>query len=216
MFKRKRIAILASSLALATAGATTFVLVTAPAASASTQVMADIKDVPPRDTVSREIPFSSSTRGKVVHVGLIPYGATSTRGCAFGLLSTSYTYGGFTFEVENSTWPENTCSADVVAAYVTPFRTWSTSSLLPGRSKGWTWNNANPLSSIHLAGVDVPNVAGCSLQVSRTFYRQQPDGEREFVLYVRNNGTVECTGTVLLARVASSRTWSVGSLRPGR
>ena len=52
------------------------------------------------------------------------------------------------------------------------------------------------------------------MMISRTFYRQQPGGEREFVLYVRNNGTVTCTGTVLLAKVTATKSWTT-SFGPG-
>ena len=172
--KRKRIAILASTLALATTGAAALVVVTAPAASASTQVASDIVSALGHHVAWDRIQLQHP--GKVVQVGLLPYGADSTHGCAFGLLSTWYTHGAFRFQVENSSADEHTCSADVVAAYVTPFRTWSTGSLLPGRSRGWTWNNAADFRLSGRAGR-----TGCGrLLVAGQPYVLSGGGEREF------------------------------------
>jgi hypothetical protein len=52
--------------------------------------------------------------------------------------------------------------------------------------------------------------------VTRTWYAQQPSGEREFKFTVKNVGAIACQGDIQLAVVTNSASsWSVGSMSPG-
>jgi hypothetical protein len=86
-------------------------------------------------------------------------------------------------------------------------------------SKSWTWNNANPLTASHIVGV-APSGAtsgdACELEVTRTWYVQQPGGEQVFKFTVKNVGGIACQGDIQLAMSTSaSSSWSTGTLAAG-
>lgn len=111
------------------------------------------------------------------------------------------------------------CRTRVVVGATDVYRSWSTGQLQPGAERGWRWNNANPLSWAYLAGL-APHVASatsdCRMEVTRTWYMEQPGGEREFYLKVRNVGSTACTGDVLLARRPPVLRPSASQIAPGR
>jgi hypothetical protein len=97
--------------------------------------------------------------------------------------------------------------------------TWAAGTLSPGATKAWTWNNANPLNAAHfvnIAPTGATSTKTCELEVTRSWYTQQPSKERQFNFTVKNVGSISCTGTVLLATNTNARSsWSTGTLSPG-
>ncbi len=154
----------------------------------------------PGATATRTWDFGSAQAGRVLHVNLLANGATNAADCVLEVTRTWVTGQSFSVEIKNT--GTIACGGDVIVSAVDPLRTWSTGALNAGAARSWRWNNANPLTSVYFAGLSAPS--GCSLQVTRTGYRQQPGGEREFYLTVRNIGSSACTGDVLLARTSAT------------
>ena len=96
--------------------------------------------------------------------------------------------------------------------------TWYTGTVAAGATQSWTWNNANPLSSVYKVGF-APTGAGtttqCSFGVDRSWYSQLSSGERKFHFVLRNRGTLACGATVLLAQAAAASVGNSGFLSPG-
>lgn len=145
-------------------------------------------------------------------VGLSPLGASSTP-CQFEVTRTWYVQqpGGereFHFTVKNV--GTITCTTDIRLASTTTSTSWSTGTLAAGAQNTWHWNNANPLDLVYLPGLSPLGASGstaCQLEVTREWYVQRinTDGsaEREFYFTVRNPGSLSCSGTILLASIAS-------------
>jgi hypothetical protein len=155
-------------------------------------------------------------------VGLSPVGASTTGPCRFEVTRTwdVQQYGGereFHFNIKNT--GSVACGANILLAFQTRSSTWATGGIDAGASKSWTWNNANPLTASHVVGI-APSGAtssnSCQLEVTRTWYAQQPTGEREFKFTVKNVGAIACQGDIQLAVINNvNSSWSTGSMSPG-
>jgi hypothetical protein len=158
----------------------------------------------------------------VYKVGLSPSGATSAGACQFKVIRSwdIQQPGGereFHFIVQNT--GSISCSTNILLQSQAAMTTWSTGTVSVGATQSWTWNNANPLNSAHFVNVSPTGATGsttCELEVTRSWYVQQPGGEREFRFHVKNVGTLACGGTVLLAsNTNANSSWATGTLAPG-
>ena len=97
---------------------------------------------------------------------------------------------------------------------------WFTGTIAAGSSKTFYWNNANPLNSSYVVGLDpVGATIGqqCQMEVTRQWYQQKPGGEREFWFTVKNIGTFNCGANLLLRGLpAANGTWNTGVMSPGQ
>lgn len=158
----------------------------------------------------------------VYKVGFSPSGATTAGACQFTVvrswdLQQPTGEREFHFIVQNS--GAIACSANVLLQSQAAMTTWATGTISPGATVGWTWNNANPLNATHLVNLAPAGASGsstCELEVTRSYYVQQPTGERELRFQVKNSGAIACSGTVLLARNSNvGPSWATGTLAPG-
>jgi hypothetical protein len=81
------------------------------------------------------------------------------------------------------------------------------------------WNNANPLTATYVAGVSPTGSTGsstCEIEVTRSWYVQQPTGEQEFHFLLKNVGAIACQGNVQLVQTTNADSaWANGTLVPG-
>jgi hypothetical protein len=154
-------------------------------------------------------------------VGLSPVGASTASPCTFEVTRTWDVQkpGGereFHFYVKNIS--AITCGANILLDSKSRVATWATGGLDVGASKSWTWNNANPVTSSFFVGIapsGATSTTACELEVTRSWYAQQPGGEREFKFTVKNVGGIACQGDVQLAMTSSlAGSWSTGALDP--
>ncbi len=166
--------------------------------------------------------WNNSSLTAAYQVGLSPIGASISSPCKLEVTRTwdVQKYGGereFHFYVKNT--GAITCGANILLDSTQRSSTWTTGGMEPGASKSWTWNNANPLSAAHFAGVSPSGATSandCELEVTRAWYVQQPSGEREFKFTVKNVGDIACQGDIQLAQTTSSSSiWSTGAMSPG-
>ncbi|OJT26085.1 hypothetical protein BO221_09680 [Archangium sp. Cb G35] len=166
--------------------------------------------------------WNNSSATSAYEVGLSPTGAATTGPCQFEVTRTwdVQQYGGereFHFNIKNI--GSITCGTNILLDSQTRTATWATGGIDVGASKSWTWNNANPLTASHIVGVSPSGATSanpCQLEVTNTWYTQQPGGEREFKFTVKNVGAIACQGDIQLASVTSSASsWSTGTLAPG-
>jgi hypothetical protein len=166
--------------------------------------------------------WNNSSATAAYTVGLSPTGASTTSPCQFEVTRTwdVQQYGGereFHFYIKNI--GSIACGANILLESQARSATWATGGIEAGASKSWTWNNANPLTASHLVGI-APNGAtssnSCQLEVTNTWYTQQPTGEREFKFTVKNVGAIACQGDIQLAVITNANSsWSTGSLAAG-
>ncbi|HEX4422557.1 MAG TPA: hypothetical protein VH165_31800, partial [Kofleriaceae bacterium] len=155
-------------------------------------------------------------------VGLSPIGASTTSVCQFQVthawdVQQNTGEREFHFDIQNT--GSITCGADILLASATRSNTWSTGGINAGASQSWTWNNANPLTASHFVGISPTgstSTATCQLEVTRSWYVQQPTGEREFHFTIKNVGSIACQGDVQLAlATAADSSWSTGVMASG-
>ncbi|GLZ81562.1 hypothetical protein Afil01_63690 [Actinorhabdospora filicis] len=154
-------------------------------------------------------------------VGFSPSGASTSAVCQFQVTRTWYVQqpGGereFHFTIKNT--GTISCGTTILLNSLSAFTNWSTGGVNPGATQTWQWNNANPLNSAHLVGLIPSGATGttaCQFEVTRTWYVQQPGGEREFHFNVKNVGTIACSASIRLANATTSTSWSTGALSPG-
>lgn len=155
-------------------------------------------------------------------VGLSPIGASTVSACQFEVIRTwdSQQHTGereFHFQIKNT--GAIACGTNILLASQQRFTTWSTGGIAPGASQSWTWNNANPATAAHIVGVSPTgstSTSTCDIEVTRTYYLEQPSGEREFHFTLKNAGLIACQGDIQLAStVNSNSSWSSGTLAPG-
>lgn len=155
-------------------------------------------------------------------VGLAPAGATPMGSCSFQVVRSWDVQkpGGereFHFMVQNTS--SFACGTNIHIQSQAASNTWTTGTINPGSTKSWTWNNANPLTAAHFVNLSPSGASSstsCELEVTRAWYTQQPSKEREFSFYVKNVGSIACSGTVLLAVNANANSsWSTGTISPG-
>ena len=157
----------------------------------------------------------------VYKVGLSPTGATTSTPCQFAVTRSWYAQLNtgerkFYFNIQNT--GAIACGATVLLSSLTASTSWSSGGINPGASQNWTWNNAKPLTASHLAGLSpsgATSTATCQFEVTRSWYSQQPGGERRFHWTIKNVGTIACTATVLLASTTTTTSWSTGTLAVG-
>jgi hypothetical protein len=166
--------------------------------------------------------WNNSSLTAAYQVGLTPIGATTSSPCKLSVIRTwdVQKYGGereFHFQVQNI--GTLACGANILLDGTTRLSTWETLGIEPGVSKSWTWNNANPLSASYFVGVSPTGATSandCKMEVTRTWYVQQPSGEREFKFTVKNIGNIACQGDIQLARTSEvGSSWSTGAINPG-
>jgi hypothetical protein len=166
--------------------------------------------------------WNNSSTTSAYSVGLSPTGASTSSGCRFEV-SRSWDvqqHGGereFHFIIKNT--GSIACGANILLASRERTNTWATGGIDVGASQSWTWNNANPLNASYVVGISPAGSTSanpCQLEVTRTWYAQQPGGERKFMFTVKNVGAIACQGDVQLAAITTaSGSWSTGSLSPG-
>jgi hypothetical protein len=166
--------------------------------------------------------WNNSSKTVAFKVGLSPTGASTTSACRFQVTRTwdvQQNTGEREFHFEIKNIGAIACGTNVLLTSQAAFTTWSTGGIAVGASQSWTWNNANPLSSTHLVGVSPTGSTStdtCDIEVTRSFYLQQPSGEREFHFVLKNVGNIACQGDIQLANTTSAdSSWSTGSLAPG-
>jgi hypothetical protein len=155
-------------------------------------------------------------------VGLSPIGASTTNPCRFAVTRQWDVQqpGG---EREVHFFVQNTgaiaCGTNILLAGKTRAATWATGGIAVGATQNWTWNNANPLYGAYFANVSPSGATGatpCELQVTRSFYLQQPSGEREFHFAIKNVGAIACQGDIQLGLTGSvNSSWATGALGVG-
>ncbi|PTL84780.1 hypothetical protein [Vitiosangium sp. GDMCC 1.1324] len=166
--------------------------------------------------------WNNSSLTGAFKVGLSPTGASTTSACQFEV-SRSWDvqqYGGereFHFTIKNT--GSIACGTNILLGWQDRSNTWATGGIDVGASKSWTWNNANPLTASHFVGVSPSgstSTTPCELEVTRSWYIQQPGGEREFHFTVTNVGAIACQGDIQLVTVTNANSsWATGSLTPG-
>jgi len=158
----------------------------------------------------------------VYKVGFAPSGSGTAGSCRFQATRTwdvQQPSGEreFHFIVQNT--GSISCGANILLQSQAAASSWSTGTISAGSTLGWTWNNANPLTAAHFVNVSptgATSTSTCELEVTRSWYIQQPGGEREFHFYVKNTGTIACGGTILLAvNTSATSSWSTGTINPG-
>jgi hypothetical protein len=158
----------------------------------------------------------------VYQAGTSPLGASTASACNIEVTRTwdVQHYGGereFHFELKNT--GSITCGATVLLDSMTRVNSFASGGIDAGVSRSYTWNNANPTSASFYANL-VPSGAtsgdDCVLEVTRTWYVQQPGGEREFHFTVKNAGAIACQGTVNIGLTSSlASSWQTAALSPG-
>lgn len=155
-------------------------------------------------------------------VGLSPVGASTTSACQFEVVRSLdiQKYGGereFHFYIKNT--GTIACGANILLDAKQRFTSLATGGIEAGASKSFTWNNATPLDAAHLVGVSpsgATTLNSCELEVVRSYYAQQPSGEREFRFTIKNAGEIACQGDVQLALTTSAiSSWATGTISPG-
>lgn len=158
----------------------------------------------------------------VYKVGFAPSGSNAAGACRFQVMRSWDVQqpGGereFHFIVQNT--GSISCGANILLQSQAAASSWSTGTVSPGATQGWTWNNANPLNAAHYVNVAPTGATStntCELEVTRSWYSQQPSGERRFHFHLKNVGSIACAGTVLLATNANvNSSWSTGTISPG-
>lgn len=166
--------------------------------------------------------WNNSSLTAAYQVGLSPVGASTSSACQFEVIRTLdvQKYGGereFHFYIKNT--GSITCGATILLDAKQRFTNFATGGIEAGASKSFTWNNANPLDSAHLVGVSpsgATSLNSCELEVVRTYYLQQPSGEREFHFTIKNAGEIACQGDIQLALTTSGvSSWSTGTIGAG-
>ncbi len=166
--------------------------------------------------------WNNSSLTSAFAVGLSPTGASTSSPCRFTVTRTWDTqqYGGereFHFIIQNT--GSIACGTNILLSSQTRSATWATGGINAGASLSWTWNNANPLTASFIVGVSpsgATSTSPCQLEVTRTWYDQQPSGEREFKFTVKNIGAIACQGDIQLAAVTNANSsWGTGSMSPG-
>lgn len=155
-------------------------------------------------------------------LGFAPAGATAMSSCSFQLLRSWDVQkpGGereFHFIIQNTS--AASYGTNILLQSQTASNTWTTGTLNAGATKTWTCNNANPLTAAHFVNLSpsgATSSTACELEVTRSWYTQQPSKEREFSFSVKNVGSLACSGTVLLAiNTNANASWGTGTLNPG-
>jgi hypothetical protein len=112
-----------------------------------------------------------------------------------------------------------TCGANILLQWKQRSSTWAMGVLNAGAQQGWIWNNANPLDAAFFVGVSPTGATSsnpCQLEITKTWYEQQPGGEREFHFVVKNIGAIACQGNIQLAQTTlASKSWGTLTLSPG-
>jgi hypothetical protein len=166
--------------------------------------------------------WNNSSLTGAYKVGLSPTGASTSNPCQFEVTSSwdVQQYGGereFHFMIKNT--GNITCGTNILLGWQDRSSTWATGGIDVGASKSWTWNNANPLTATYVVGISPSGATSsspCQLEVTRSWYDQQPGGEREFKFTVTNVGAVACQGDVQLVAVTNANSsWSTGTMSPG-
>jgi hypothetical protein len=166
--------------------------------------------------------WNNSSLTGAYKVGLSPTGASTTSPCQFEVTRSwdLQRYGGereFHFIIKNT--GSVACGTNILLGWQEPSSTWSTGGIEAGASKSWTWNNATPLTASHFVGISPTGSTSanpCQLEVTRSWYTQQPGGEREFKFTVKNVGAIACQGDIQLAKVTDANSsWSTGYMSPG-
>jgi hypothetical protein len=156
-------------------------------------------------------------------VGFAPVGATTTQGCAFEVDRSWYVQQSdgdrqFRFDIKNV--GSLACGTEILISGVKDqVGPWTTGGVDAGGYYTGRWNNANPLTTSYIVGVapsGATHSADCRFEIVRTWYVQQPTGEREFWFTAKNVGTIACTAEVLLAGEASKALPNTGDLAPNQ
>jgi len=154
-------------------------------------------------------------------VGFSPAGASTSAACQFEVTRSWYLqrFSGereFWFTIKNV--GSIACGANILLGSITTATTWPTGGMNPGASQTTHWNNANPLNASYVVGLSpkgATNSSTCQFEVTKTWYVQQPGGEREFYLTVKNVGAIACTADVWLASKTTATSWPTDTLAPG-
>jgi hypothetical protein len=155
--------------------------------------------------------YRNLDEGRAYLIGLVPSGATTTSTCQFKVTSVAYdrevdgdvaTPVNMYYTVQNV--GSITCVAGIEVGSDPVDNVLSAVNLAPGASSSRQWNNANPVTAVHLIGVR-PDLIGCEISLISQYYRQvintNGSSERELIFTIRNTGSITCKGTPVLARI---------------
>ncbi|MGH3859480.1 hypothetical protein [Actinokineospora sp.] len=155
-------------------------------------------------------------------VGLSPKGASTTQRCEFEVTRTWYqqNFGGereFWYTIKNV--GAIACGTDVMLySMANSIGAWSTGGVNAGQSVTKHWNNANPLNAAYVVGMSpegATSTSPCKFEVTRTWYQQQPGGEREFWFTLKNIGTIACSADILMATKTTTTVSGTGTMGAG-
>jgi hypothetical protein len=156
-------------------------------------------------------------------VGLSPAGASTSSPCTFSVTRTwdvqqNTLEREFHFQIQNT--GAITCATTILLSAQAHFNgAFSTGGIDVGVSREFWWNNATPLNGSHVVSLSPTGSTSahtCDLEVTSTWYVQQPGGEREFHFIVKNIGAIACQGDILLALTTKAdSSWSTGTIAPG-
>ena len=154
---------------------------------------------------------SSIDESSVYQVAVSPYGATSTDTCKFKVVDTWYdreprgdvaTPEYLYYTVQNV--GNIACSANVEVG-TNPIDTYlANRTLSPGASYGTTMLSASPTTAVFMIGVLVADT-GCAMEITKHRYVQVINSSgtttRQLQLWLKNVGTITCTGRPTLSRI---------------
>ncbi|GAA2373892.1 hypothetical protein Cme02nite_02820 [Catellatospora methionotrophica] len=162
----------------------------------------------PGETAGTWYHYDPSPATTAISVALIPSGGTAADPCQYEIERMQVVVSGG--ERRHGITVVNvgaiTCSVTVRVTPLASSSSWSSGSMTPMSTKNWRWNNANPLTAVHVVTLN-PNQDARYFSIERTWYLQRinTDGsaEREFWLTVKHfNSPANATAQVLLARAA--------------
>lgn len=166
--------------------------------------------------------WNNAPAGLSYVVGLSPKGASTSQDCLFEVTRTWYqqNFGGereFWYTIKNV--GVIACGTDVYL-YSMPnsVGAWTTGGVNPGQSVTKHWNNANPLNATYVVGLSpqgATSTTPCQFETTRTWYAEQPSGEREFWFTMKNVGTIACTADIYLSTKTTTTITATGTMAPG-
>ncbi|MEU7820941.1 hypothetical protein [Catellatospora sp. NPDC049133] len=167
--------------------------------------------------------WNNAGTGNAYQIGLSPQGATAASTCEFEVVRDWYAQrlNSGASEIEYWFTVKNTgainCNADVTLAWNSTSGTTPTMSAAPGETAGtWYHYDTSPAStaiSVALIPSGATAAAPCQYEVERVQVSANGD-ERRHGYTITNVGTITCQVTLRVTALASSGSWSTGSMTP--
>ncbi|WP_155371049.1 hypothetical protein [Catellatospora vulcania] len=167
--------------------------------------------------------WNNAGTGNAYEVGLSPRGATAASTCEFEVVRDWYAQrlNGSASEIEFWFTVKNvgaiTCTADVTLAWNSTSGAMPALSAAPGKTAG-TWYYYDPAPASTAITVALIPSGGTSADPCQYEIEHMQvvvsSGERRHGITVTNVGAITCSVTVRVAPVASSSSWSTGTMTP--